>query len=207
LPPEQADAIRRRNANYFATLVPQMPLAFTRIREDEPIEIGKRKFRVIIGTGHSPEHAALYWEGGEAGAILIAGDMILPRISTNCSVFDIEPDSNPIEWYLASLRKYERCLDDTLILPSHGRPFRKLHERLMQLHQHHDERFDLVRAACKERPRHAADIVPLMFNRVFDTHQTTFAMGEALAHLHALWYRGELVRQRCSDGLTRFGTP
>ncbi|MFM7973007.1 MAG: hypothetical protein ACKPCJ_12200, partial [Betaproteobacteria bacterium] len=37
-----------------------------------------------------------------------------------------------------------------------------------------------------------------------DLHQTTFAMGEAVAHLHALWHRGELLRRNGTDGVWRF---
>ncbi|MFP3740720.1 MBL fold metallo-hydrolase, partial [Burkholderia sp. SIMBA_019] len=38
----------------------------------------------------------------------------------------------------------------------------------------------------------------------YDIHQLTFAMGEALAHLHALWHRGQLVRECGDDGIVRF---
>jgi hypothetical protein len=32
----------------------------------------------------------------------------------------------------------------------------------------------------------------------------TFAVGEALAHLHALWHDGELVRESGADPVIRF---
>ena len=195
------EAIRTRNSNYFASLVPQMPLGFRRIRADEPIAIGGRSWQVIVGTGHSPEHASLYCE---ADGLLLSGDMVLPRISTNVSVFDIEPESNPVRWYLDSLGAYAHCREDTLVLPSHGRPFRGLHRRIAQLLAHHDERLTLVRQLCARHRLSAAELVPKMFNREFDTHQLTFALGEALAHLHALWYTGELNRETGADGVVRF---
>ena len=37
-----------------------------------------------------------------------------------------------------------------------------------------------------------------------DLHQTTFAMGEAIAHLNALWLKGELRRELGADGVYRF---
>ena len=43
-----------------------------------------------------------------------------------------------------------------------------------------------------------------MFRRKLDLHQTTFAMGESLAHLHALWLAGQLTRQLVADGIYRF---
>ncbi len=202
--PAQLQAIRVRGARHFAELVPVAPTSFRRMREDEPIRIGGRRWRVIIGTGHSPEHAALYSDEGPDGALLLSGDMVLPRISTNVSVFEAEPESNPVRWYLDSLRRFESCAADTLVLPSHGRPFRGLHERLRQLHEHHEERLAEVREACRQAPHNAAEIVPIMFKREFDTHQLSFAMGEALAHLHLLWYAGELRRETDAQGVTRF---
>ncbi|MFM7484016.1 MAG: MBL fold metallo-hydrolase, partial [Burkholderiaceae bacterium] len=75
--------------------------------------------------------------------------------------------------------------------------------RVRQLQDHHAARLDEVRAAC-DSPRSAADIVPLMFKRDLDMHQLTFAMGEALAHLHRLWFAGELRRTHDDDGVIRF---
>jgi glyoxylase-like metal-dependent hydrolase (beta-lactamase superfamily II) len=195
------EAIKIRNNKYFASLVPSMPLHFHRIRADEKIRLGGRDWEVILGTGHSPEHAALYCE---AEALLISGDMVLPRISTNVSVFDIEPEANPVTWYVNSLKAYEHCQKNTLVFPSHGRPFRNLHIRIKQLTDHHEDRLRVVLAACKEKPHSAADIVPVMFHRKFDMHQMTFALGESLAHLHALMYSGDVKRIERADGRVVF---
>jgi hypothetical protein len=73
----------------------------------------------------------------------------------------------------------------------------------MQQHAHHAARLAEVLAACTA-PRSAAEIVPLLFPRELDLHQLTFALGEALAHLHALWREGKLVRQRGADEVYRF---
>ena len=195
------EAIRQRGGKYFRSLVPAMPLSFRRIRGGELIAIGGRSWRVITGIGHSPEHASLYCE---TDGLLLSGDMVLPRISTNVSVFEIEPESNPVDWYVDSLDKFQGCRPDTLVLPSHGKPFRNLHMRLRQLREHHAERLQVVLEACRERPRSAADIMPIMFRRQFDTHQSTFAMGESLAHLHSLWYAGLVRRELGADGVIRF---
>jgi glyoxylase-like metal-dependent hydrolase (beta-lactamase superfamily II) len=129
----------------------------------------------------------------------------LPRISTNVSVFAIEPEANPVQQYLDSLETYRDLPDDTLVLPSHGKPFRGLHTRIGQLFDHHRERLAEVVTACAT-PQSAADIVPVMFRRPLDAHQLTFAMGEALAHLHKLWFDGVLQRNVSSDGIIRFQT-
>jgi glyoxylase-like metal-dependent hydrolase (beta-lactamase superfamily II) len=185
---------------YYPSLVPKVPDHFTRLDERYPVRIGTHAWRVITGTGHSPEHAALYCE---ALGVLISGDMVLPRISTNTSVFPIEPEMDAVGHFLDSLQKFLPLPQDTLVLPSHGKPFRGLHRRIAQLQAHHAARLDEVRAACAT-PQSAADIVPLMFQRELDAHQLTFAMGEALAHLHRLSDAGELRRIDGDDGVLRF---
>ncbi|WP_205192379.1 MBL fold metallo-hydrolase, partial [Burkholderia sp. LMG 13014] len=170
----------------------------------DAVTIGARTWRVVTGFGHSPEHCALH---SEADGVLISGDMVLPRISTNVSVFDLEPEANPLALYLQSLGRYETMAPETLVLPSHGKPFRGVRTRITQLREHHDARLAEVRVACAEQPMSAADIVPIMFRRrELDIHQMTFALGEALAHLNLLWLAGELVREQGDDGVLRFRT-
>ncbi len=187
--------------NYFPSLVPAVPESYTRMRDGDQFAIGKHSWRVIAGFGHSPEHASLYC--GELG-VLISGDMVLPRISTNVSVFAVEPEGNPLQLYLDSLARFDELPADTLVLPSHGRPFRGLHTRIAQLRAHHEARLAEVVAACAEAPRSAMDIVPVMFKRQLDAHQLTFALGEALAHLHKCWADGVVRRVTATDGMIRF---
>src|SRR3546814_17061428 len=93
--------------------------------------------------------------------------MLLPRISTNISVFDFEPDANPLPLYLNSLRAYDGLAEGTLVLPSHGRPFRGMHERIGQQHAHHAERLQEVLDACAQ-PQSVTDTVPILFKRPLD---------------------------------------
>lgn len=196
----QAQAQIRERATYYSNLVPDVPARFTRIMHDDQVRIGGRDWRVIVGYGHAPEHASLYCASLN---VLISGDMVLPRISTNISVFDHEPEADPLPLYLRSLDRYEDLPADTLILPSHGRPFTGLHERIAQQHQHHADRLAEVLEACAQ-PQSASDIVPVLFKRKLDLHQLTFALGEALAHLHALYFQGSLTRASGADGVVRF---
>lgn len=198
---EAALAAMSQRTGYFSKMVPDMPLVYRRIAAGESIAIGDDTWRVIPGFGHSPEHAALH---AERSNVLISGDMLLPRISTNVSVHAMEPEANPVQQFVDSIRLFEPLPADALVLPSHGRPFRRLHRRVEQLREHHDARLGEVLDHCAT-PRTAADIVPIMFRRPLDTHQLFFAFGEALAHLHALWYAGSLRRERGSDGVYRFG--
>jgi len=198
--PEALDAIRQRH-DYYPALVPAMPDTFVRILDGDTINIGGDDWRVIVGYGHAPEHASLL---SAARGVLIAGDMVLPRISTNVSVFAHEPLANPLPLYLRSLDAYANLAADTLVLPSHGRPFRGLHERIAQQHAHHAARLAEVLQACTPAAQSAADIIPVLFHRKLDFHQLTFAMGESLAHLHALYFDGTLRREIEPDGVVRF---
>ncbi len=185
----------RARSNYYASMVPAVPQRFRRLMDGNRIQIGDHAWHCHAGYGHAPEHIALHSPGLE---VLISGDMVLPRISTNVMVIDLEPEADPLTLYLASIERLRTLPADTLVLPSHGRPFSGLHRRIDQLRDHHDERYAEVMAACAERPQSAADIVPLLFKRALDLHQLTFAMGEAIAHLHGLWFSGETpARARC----------
>jgi glyoxylase-like metal-dependent hydrolase (beta-lactamase superfamily II) len=67
--------------------------------------------------------------------------MVLPRISTNVSVYDLEPESDPLALFLDSHRRFAAAAGrGTLVLPSHGKPFTGLHARMRQLHDHHRDR-------------------------------------------------------------------
>jgi glyoxylase-like metal-dependent hydrolase (beta-lactamase superfamily II) len=181
----------RERTNYFSNMVPSMPSSFHRIVDGDVVNIGGQNWHIIDGYGHSPEHASLYCESLQ---VLISGDMLLPRISTNISVHALEPEANPVQQFLDSIKRYVPLDDDTLVLPSHGKPFLKLHERVLQLNSHHDERLAEVMELCRSKPTTGADVVPVMFKRPLDSHQIFFAFGEALAHLHCLWYRASVKR-------------
>ena len=198
---EALDKVRGRS-NYYADMVPSVPRSYVRMLDGGVVRIGGRDWRCISGYGHAPEHIAL---SCEADKLLIGGDMMLPRISTNVSVYDMEPEANALQQFLDSIDKFAPLAEDTLTFPAHGKPFKGLHVRVAQLHAHHREHLARVMEACATLGAcHAADILPVLFTRKLDLHQTTFAMGEAIAHLHKLWFDGQLRRQRGEDGVYRF---
>jgi glyoxylase-like metal-dependent hydrolase (beta-lactamase superfamily II) len=200
---ERLDALANRG-NSYARVVPEFPRTYRRIMEGDVITIGGRAWRVIMGYGHAPEHASLHC--AELG-VLISGDMLLPRISTNISVQQVDPDANPLALFLGSLRRItERVPAGTLVLPSHGLPFRGMRERVAQLEEHHRLRLGELEDACSE-PKSAAEVIGTLFRRKLDVHQTLFAMGEALAHLNHLMYDGVVARSVAADGVVRFVKP
>lgn len=197
--PDTLAAIRKRT-DYYTGLVPAMPPRFVRLQDGDLLRIGGRDWRCVAGYGHAPEHISLHCE---RDVLFIAGDMLLPRISTNISVNDNEPLSNPLQQFLDSLARFDALLPEhTLIFPSHGLPFRGAQARIAQLQQHHLERLAEVLAACAT-PQTAAELLPVLFKRPLDLHQITFAMGESIAHLHKLWFDGQLRRLQ-QDGVYRF---
>lgn len=195
------DVVRARK-NPYAPRVSPIPKSVRRLIDGEKFTVGGRSWEVVVGRGHAPEHAALYC--ADLG-VLISGDQVLPRISPNVSVWPQEPEANPLGLFLDSLRTIkQRVPADVLVLPSHGRPFKGLHTRIDELIAHHADRLDDCLAACADGPKTGMDILPVLFRRELDDHQTMFAIGESLAHLHALVADGRLVRSLDADGIWRF---
>jgi glyoxylase-like metal-dependent hydrolase (beta-lactamase superfamily II) len=200
--PDELAQVQAR-VGYYAGMVPQIPGAYVRLMAGMQVRIGERHWQCISGYGHSPEHMALL---DDQQQLLISGDMLLPSISTNVSVYAMEPDGNPLQWFLDSLDKMAQLPDATLVLPSHGRPFRGATTRIAQLKLHHAERLAELLQACRAQACCAHELLPVLFKRPLDVHQTTFALGEAVAHLNLLWLSGQMRRERGADGVIRFST-
>ncbi|MEP6740191.1 MAG: MBL fold metallo-hydrolase, partial [Caldimonas sp.] len=117
-----------------------------------------------------------------------------------------EPEADSLTLYLDSIERMRSIDPATLVLPSHGLPFKGLHTRIDQLQAHHADRFAEVLQACAEAPHNAFELVPILFKRPLDLHQMTFAMGESIAHCHALWFAGKLERLVDAAGIYRFAS-
>ncbi len=196
---DNCEALLERG-NGYRRIVPSLPSSYDRLMEGDQIRIGAHDWRVMMGYGHSPEHAALYC--AQLG-LLIGGDMVLPRISTNVSVMAATPLANPLRLFLDSLTRFARLPTQTLVLPSHGKPFQGLQVRARALAEHHRERCDeLINAATE--PRSSAALMPVLFKRELDNMQIFFAMGETIAHLNFLTQAGLLQRESDKDGSVRF---
>lgn len=189
--------------NAYRRSVEELPTSFRRITDGDDVAIDGNDWRVIVGHGHAPEHASLHCA---ALGVVISGDMLLPRISTNTSVWATEPDGDPVGQFLRSIRRYLELPADTLVLPSHGLPFRGIASRVAALAAHHEARLGELAAACAE-PRAAADVLDILFRRKLDPQQLYFAMGEAIAHLNHLAMKRAIVRTRDADGVYRFQRP
>ena len=199
--PEQIEKARQQFGG-FGKYISPLPRSFRRLREGDSQRIHGRRWRVIVGNGHSPEHACLYCESLN---LLISGDQLIPRISSNISVNANEPDANPLRDWMQSLeRLIEVIPEDTLILPAHNEPFFGAHTRLRQLIEHHEEHLLALEEACVEGGPCVMDLLPVLFKRELNEHQIGMAVGECIAHLNYLRKRGQVERQLDEEGVYRF---
>ncbi|MEM8948872.1 MAG: MBL fold metallo-hydrolase [Pseudomonadota bacterium] len=202
LDPKRIDK-RAQRGNLYRTRAGAPPASYHRVHEGDDILIDGEAWRVMIGRGHAPEMMCLF---NAAREILIAADQVLQKISPNISVWPAEADADPLNEYLQSLETFRALPETTLVLPSHGQPFHGLHGRIDQLIDHHLDRLDrAVEAAGTGRS--AVNIMPALFERELDAHQLGFALGEALAHLNHLVFKGRLVRHTEASGVNLYSRP
>ncbi len=190
----------RRRGNHYPHVVPTLAPDFRRLADGDRLTIGGRRWDVFTVHGHAPDHACLW---NREDGVLISGDQVLPKITTNVSVWPDRPHANPLRQYLDSLDRFQPMDARTLVLPSHGLPFRGLHARLAALKQHHDTRLAETVDAL-DAPRTGVDLIPVLFRRELDVHQLGFAIGEVLAHLHLLESVGAVRRLDGEDEVSRF---
>jgi len=182
----------------FGRVVAPLPESYHRLVQGQAVTIGDFEWRVLVGHGHSPEHACLY---DAERNVLIAGDQILPTISPNVSVYPTEPDADPLGDWFESIDRFKQHLPgDVLVLPAHGKPFTGAHTRLDQLREEHRQGLDGLRALCRE-PQRAVDVFPALFKSKISDSNLLMAAGEALSHLHYLEASGEMQRSRDSAGV------
>ncbi len=189
---------RQRGGESMA--MPGMPTGYHRLEHGDVLNIGHYNWRVLVGSGHSPEHACLYCDALE---IMISGDQILPVITSNVSVFPNEPEANPLKVWMESHDRFLKTPEDTLVLPAHNLPFKGIRQRLRELISHHEDRMLAIEEHCVE-PAVAKDLLPVLFARKLDPRQMMMALGEAIAHVHLLMHRNRIERTLHEDGVYRF---
>lgn len=195
------DAIDNYKARFggFGKAIYQLPDSYRRMTEGDEFEVGGRVWRVVTGNGHSPEHACLYCPELK---LFISGDQVLPRISSNVSVFPTEPDADPLTDWMTSLAKIKAQVpDDVLVLPAHNDPFHGLHVRLDHLIGGHERSLRRLEALLGKGPRRVVDTFGALFARPIDASLLGMATGEGLAHINCLIRRGRAVREVDDDGV------
>jgi len=175
-----------------------LPDSYRRMVDGEVIRIGDHDWRVVVGSGHSPEHACLYCPDLK---LIISGDQVLPKITSNVSVYPTEPDGNPLAEWLTTLARIKTLVpDDVLVLPAHNDPFHGLHARVDHLIRGHERGLTRLAARLAE-PRRAVDVFGVLFKRVIGPELIGMATGEALAHLNWLMHSGAVAREADAEGV------
>lgn len=194
------ERVKSRGFNQFSRAMTEVPMGLNRIIDQEIIRIGSREWQIVVGRGHSPEHACLY---SEADGILISGDQVLPRITPHIGVYPAEPMANPLKEFIHSIDTFMELPANTLVLPAHNDVFTGLHNQLEFYQSHHKDRLNRLKVACA-LPQSAIDLLPVLFDRELSDSDKGLAISEGLAHCHYLVGEGELDREFGEDGIWRF---
>ncbi len=192
--PDEALQAYRDRFGRFGMGVSTMPDSFHRLSHGDRFQMGGEDWQVITGNGHSPEHSCLFCPSLN---VLISGDQLLPRISSNVSVHPTEPEADPLtDWIDSCARLKQAVPADVLVLPAHNEPFTGAHDRLQGLIDGHEKALTRLKKRLGEEPRRVVDTFPAIFGRKIGDDLIGLATGEALAHLNCLMGRGEIVRER-----------
>jgi glyoxylase-like metal-dependent hydrolase (beta-lactamase superfamily II) len=196
-PDDQIEIYKQRFGG-FGMGVHRLPESFHRLVDGQELIIGRNRWRMVVGRGHAPEHICLWCPELK---LMISGDQILPRISSNVSVFPTEPDANPLQEWLDSCKNLRTLIpDETLICPAHNEPFYGVKTRMTQLIDDHESGMAKLFDLCAT-PKRAVDVFPALFRAKITGGNYGMATGESLAHLNCLIARGQLTRTRDADGI------
>ena len=179
---EQLDRYRER-FGLFGTVIYPLPDSYHRLQDGQTIEVNGRYWQIVAGSGHSPEHMMLYCPSLK---LLISGDQVLPRITSNVSVTPLEPNGDPLRDWLHSCAHIREIMpENVFVLPAHQEPFWGVNIRMSQLIESHDKALDALLDHLAE-PRRAIDCFEVLFEREINNEIIMMATGETLAHLHCL---------------------
>lgn len=191
--------IRQAGFGNFRRGVHELPPQYHRMEDGSEMMIAGRRWRVVVGRGHSPEHACLFCLDEP---LMIGGDQILPAITSNVSVYSREPLANPLAHWLSSLNRMRDLPGDPLVLPSHGKVFFGLQERLDGLINSHVDKLVRLHEWCEEE-RTPVKTFRALYRRKIEGLDFYLALGEAIAHLHLLESL-DLMTRTYKDGLNWF---
>jgi len=182
----------------FGDGVHPLEQGFVRLKQDDQININGINWKVEVGNGHAPEHST-FWS--DDLNLIIAGDQILPGISSNLGVYPTEPEADTVgDWIESCERFLNLAKDEQIVLPGHGLPFTGLPRRLTQLIDNHRGALARIRKALRDSPKTAVDLFGAIFKRDINKLEYLLALHEAVGHVNHLYSIGEVDREERHDG-------
>jgi len=167
------------------------------VEDGDRLDVDGWDLEVLWTPGHSPGHVCLR---ESRYRLLLSGDHVLPRVTPNVS-YHPQAGPNPLGAYLASLDKLAGARTDE-VLPAHEHRFVGLEARLAELRAHHEARLCEALAVLEGGAATAWTVAAaLTWSRPWEQitgFMRRAAVGEALAHLHALRFRG-MVDERVGE--------
>lgn len=188
VPSDVINKLLKENENMKQRVHP-LPIVNRYLVENELVSIGEYQYEIIFTPGHADGLITLF---NKEHNVLISTDHILPKITPNISYW-FHGDPNPLKTYIESLNKIKK-LDAEVVIPSHGYPFYNANERIDEIIAHHDERLNMTLEIVKHGGT-VYDMTNKMFNKKLTSHEMRFAIGETIAHLEYLKYKGECTRE------------
>lgn len=175
------------------------------VGDGEEIVAGGRAFTAFERPGHSPTDTIFV----AAGGLLIGGDHLLEKISSNPIAHVPIDDRDPVAIatrdprralveYLASMRS-TAAMDVALVLPGHGEPFADHRALVASREEMHARRARRILRAV-DGTRTAADMIGVLW-RALPVTQHYLALSEVLGHLDLLEVEGLVRAVERDDGV------
>ena len=172
------------------------------LQDGGALELGNRRLEVLHRPGHSPSDT-LFWDA--ARGILIAGDHLLPRISSNPLITRPLDGSGrrtqALATYIESLRK-TRELPAEIVLPGHGEPISAHAELIDSRLAAHERRKEKIYGLIAERPRSGYELAQAIWGNVAVT-QAFLTLSEVIGHADLLVNEGR-VREADQEAVIRY---
>lgn len=180
---------------YGRSIAP-LPERFVAVRDGDRLAIGGSEWRAISGGGHSPDHLCLLRADG---AVLIGGDVLLREGPAVVPVLFDAPEADPLAAWLDLLGRVRAAIGpETLILPSHGLPFRGGPAAIDRIVARHAAKLERVLAALTAPMR----VMDLLSRRPGETARALeLRVGEMVANLNHLLEGGLIAGKRVGQVL------
>ncbi len=151
------------------------------LEDDEIIDLGSVKLRVIHSPGHSPGHICLYYEEDK---VLLGGDNILDTATTYVGSGDF---GNMTE-YLESLKRLLK-LDLSIILPAHGEIIRDPNAKIRESIDHKLTREREILEVLEAGEESLDDLI----KKTYKVKYPHFIRGAMMGYLEKLEREGKIT--------------